>query len=187
MNNLEDISITNLLPTSIARDGQILASAKAIDNEIAKINALIDKVIIFPHIDKLDSELIDLLAEQFRAPFYDAALSIEKRREIVKNSISWHKKKGTVGAIEEIVTTIFGKSEILEWYEYGGEPHHFRIVTNNINTTEDMVNKFKEAAEHIKRKSSKLDEIVITLTNKFNIFYGFVYHEENNITVRQEA
>jgi len=185
MNDIKSISIVDLLPHSIAADSQILASAKAIDDELVKVTKLMDKVIFFPYIDKLDSELVDVLAEQFRAPFYDVNLSIEKRRELVKNSIAWHKKKGTVGALEEVVTTIFGESKVMEWHEYGGEPHHFRIITNDINTSDDMVDKFKEAAEHIKRKSSKLDEVVVLLTNKFNIYFGFALHTGDKIILRQ--
>ena len=185
MNDIKNISIVDLLPPSISKDSQILASAMAIDNELLKVTNLIDKIIIFPHIDKLDSELVNILAEQFRAPSYDTNLPIETRRQLVRNSIAWHKKKGTVGALEEIVTTIFGESKVMEWYEYGGEPHHFRIITNDINTSDNMVDQFREAAEHIKRESSKLEDVVVLLTNKFNMYYGFGLHIGDKITLRQ--
>ncbi|QEH67254.1 phage tail protein I [Cellulosilyticum sp. WCF-2] len=187
MNNINQTSIMDLLPPSIASDSKIINAAKALDKEIAKVNELMEKTIILPYIDKLGLELVDILAEQFKAPFYDSSLSIEKKRELVKKSIAWHNRKGTVGALEEVVTTIFGESEVSEWYEYGGEPHHFRITTTNLEVDNELIQQFKETAEHIKRKSSKLDEVIVNIASQLDIFTGFAIHQVDKIIVRQEG
>ena len=187
MSSIKQVSIMDLLPSSISNDAQIINAAMALDKELTKVNELMEKVIILPYIDKLDAELVDILAEQFKTPFYDSSLSIDKKRELVKKSIAWHKKKGTVGALEEVVTTIFGESEVSEWYEYDGEPHHFRITTTNLGVDTDLLQRFKEAAEHIKRKSSKLDEVIVVIASQLNLFTGFAIHQADKVIVCQEG
>lgn len=187
MHSIKNLSIKELLPSSISADKQILASCEAIDLEIRKLQRTIQKLYILPSIDTLEDDRVDLMAQQFDAPYYDPTLPLGTKRQLVKNAINWHKKKGTVAAIEEVVSTIFGESTVEEWYEYGGEPHHFRITTTNISTDETFINKFKEAAEHIKRKSSWLDEVIVLLASELGIYIGFALHTGDRITIRQEG
>lgn len=187
MHNMKDISIKQLLPPSISQDKQIIASCAAIDLEMKKLQSAIQKLYILPCIDTLEDNMVDLMAQQFDAPYYDVTLPLGTKRRLVRNAINWHKKKGTVAAVEEVVSTIFGESTVEEWYEYGGEPYHFRITTTNISTDETFINKFKEAAEHVKRKSSWLDEVIVLLASELGIYIGFAVHTGDRITIRQEG
>ena len=187
MHNMNDLSIKALLPASISYDEQVIASCEAIDLEMKKLQTAIQKLYILPSIDTLEDDMVDLMAQQFDAPYYDATLPLGTKRKLVKNAINWHKKKGTVAAVEEVVSTIFGESTVEEWYEYGGEPHHFRITTTNISVDESFINRFKDAAEHIKRKSSWLDEVIVLLASKLSIYVGFAVHTGDKITIRQEG
>ncbi len=187
MHSINNLSIKELLPSSISYDKQVIASCEAIDLEMKKLQSAIQKLYILPSIETLEEDMVDLMAKQFDAPYYDATLPLETKRNLVKNAINWHKKKGTVAAVEEVVSTIFGESTVEEWYEYGGEPHHFRITTTNISTDESFIDKFKEAAEHVKRKSSWLDEVIVLLASELGIYIGFALHTGDRITIRQEG
>ena len=187
MNSIKDISLLQLMPSSIANDVTVRNLCKAIDGEVTKLNLAIDKLCILPNISQLDNNLLDILASQSDAPYYDVNLSLKQKREIVKNSINWHKKKGTVAAVEEVVSIIFGESSVEEWYQYGGEPHHFRIITTNINVNDDFINRFKSAAEHIKRKSSWLDDVIVLIASELKMYVGFALHTGETITIRQEG
>ncbi len=129
----QSISFRELLPISISHDANIQAACLSLDQELSKLRSCIETLSILPNITAASEEIVDLLALQFDVPHYEENLPIDKKRELVKKAIAWHKKKGTVGAVEEIVSLIFGESTIEEWYEYGGAAHHFRITTSNIS------------------------------------------------------
>lgn len=187
VNNINNFSIVDLLPPSISSDSTIINACKCIDQELHKVSGYIEKLNILNNIDNLDDSILDVLAYQFDVPYYDSDLTIEKKRELVKGSISWHKKKGTVGAVEEIVSIVFGESKVEEWYKYNGNPHHFRIITTNIEVDDSFISKFKEAVEHIKRKSSWLDEVIVIIASQLSIYTGFVVHTASTTIIRQEG
>ncbi len=54
-------------------------------------------------------------------------MTIKQKRDSVKKSIIWHKHKGTVGMVEDYVNILFGGAKVYEWFNYSGEPYHFKI------------------------------------------------------------
>ena len=46
---------------------------------------------------------------------------------------------GTRRAVERVVTAYFGSGQVQHWYEYGGRPHFFKILTNNPQVTAEGV------------------------------------------------
>ena len=182
-----NLSFQDLLPLSISHDANIQAACQSLDQELSKLRSCIETLSILPNIANASEEIVDLLALQFDVPHYEAALPLAKKRELVKKAIAWHKKKGTVGAVEEVVSLVFGESTIEEWYEYGGEPHHFRITTTNISVDDSFVERFKIATEKVKRKSAWLDEVIVTLASELNLYTGFVVHMAETITIKQEG
>ena len=55
---------------------------------------------------------------------------------IIRDSVRVHQKLGTKAAVEMALGGIHPKSEIEEWFDYGGKPYRFRIV---LDTTESRV------------------------------------------------
>ena len=55
------------------------------------------------------------------------AAGLTKKRELVRKAIARHRYKGTPAAVEEVCSAAFDSAEVLEWYDYGGEPYHFRV------------------------------------------------------------
>jgi phage tail P2-like protein len=103
--------------------------------------------------------LLDLLAWQFHCDFYSADFSIEQKQEIILKSLDWHTRKGTPSVIEEIVSTVFSKAIIQEWFEYGGLPYRFRIATDEQIPDTEELNKFLRAIKSVKNIRSSLDAI----------------------------
>ena len=96
-------------------------------------------ILLYPRIDELPENLIDALAEQFHIDFYDAEMSLQQKRTVVKNSIAWHRRKGTPSVVEEMVQTVFESAHVEEWFEYGGEPYHFRVTLITAPLTDKAV------------------------------------------------
>ena len=137
MKRIDDYSIHDDLPESLKRKNA-QEIAKTVDEVLHKYESKIQKVLIYPVIDQLDSELVDALAIQLHCDFYDKSLSLEKRRQIVKTSIAWHRIKGTPAAVEMLTQTIFRNSYTKEWFEYGGRPYFFRMVQDISDGREDV-------------------------------------------------
>ena len=97
---LEKISLADVIPSSIAHDKNIQALIAAIDPQLQEVSKNIEEAFIVSRLDSLPENVIDLLAWQWHVDFYEPALPIETKRELVRDSIKWHRKKGTKAAVE---------------------------------------------------------------------------------------
>ncbi|GAQ24209.1 phage tail protein I [Tepidanaerobacter syntrophicus] len=161
MIDIYEVKLLDLLPPNLRHDPDIIAASKAVDDEFLLVVNEAKHCIIMPRIDELESDLVDLLAWERHVDFYDTSLPLEIRRTLVKNSIRWHKRKGTPAAVEEIVTEIFGKGQVEEWFEYDGKPYMFKIHTRDLIDSEEKYTKIIDAINTVKNTRSWLEKIVI--------------------------
>lgn len=160
--NIKDYNIADNLPVSLDRDNT-RDVAKVIDEKLHEIDMMTELCDIYPRIDKLSSNLIDALAIQLHVDFYKTTLPLEVRRTLVKNSILWHMKKGTKFAVEGVVSAAFDLSTVQEWFEYGGEPYHFKITTECVTTEKGVLDELRRAVDSVKNVRSWLDRIEFLL------------------------
>ena len=186
MNKVGEVSLLSLIPPNLLEDEQVVNSAKALDKSLQELHNFIPKTIVLPSIDSLDENIVDLLAIQFDAPFYDPQLDIEKKRILVKNSINWHKRKGTVGVIEELVSTVFSESKVIEWYEYDGRPYRFKVITTDPITDPEVYKQFHKAIYSVKNVRSWLDNLGIEREYSLGLHYAASVHIGKEITVRND-
>lgn len=155
----EEYRIADHLPESLNSDN-LRELAKLIDEKMAEINRMSELVSIYPRIDELSSNLVDTLAIQFHADYYDKGLPLDVRRSLVKNSMRWHLRKGTKGVVQEMVQTIFASGVVQEWYEYGGDPYYFRVeLMTPMRITPDNLNLLVKLINLVKNVRSWLDEL----------------------------
>jgi phage tail P2-like protein len=160
--DLGNISILNLMPVNLAADKNIQMMAEAFDEVLRDIIKKIPDVEIISNLALkriVNETLIDLLAWQFHVDFYEPRLPIEIKRELVLKSLDWHYRKGTPSVVEEIVSTVFTKAKIQEWYEYGGLPYRFRIATEEDIPDAEAMKKFVRAINSGKNTRSFLDNL----------------------------
>ncbi|MFY0545444.1 phage tail protein I [Brevibacillus sp. H7] len=185
MRDIHNISLVELLPPSLLADEKVKAAAQAIDSELKKVTEAIAKLTLLYSVDDLEDAWLDELAWSLHVDFYDVTLPIEQKRELVKNSDAWHRRKGTPSAVEELVSTIFGDGEVEEWYDYGGQPYHFRVVTNNFAATNEQAEEFTKAVNSVKNARSWLETIILRAGDELNLYYGNVLHMGEFMTVEQ--
>lgn len=160
MNDVTSAGVFDLLPPNLRSDPSIAAAARAIDEKLRGATDEILKLCYYVRLDELTPEETDELAWQWHVDFYDPSLPVEKRRELVKRSLGWHKRKGTPSAVEEIVSAAFDSATVFEWFEYAGEPFHFKVQTRDI-ITEEKYNQVVRAINSVKRASAVLDDIEV--------------------------
>lgn len=125
--DIENVSLLDILPVNLLDDENINAAARALDEELQSISKATKSALILPRLDELPESVIDLLAWQWHVDFYEPSMSVETKRRLIRESIAWHRIKGTPAAVEKSVSAIFNGGNVTEWYEYGGEPYRFRM------------------------------------------------------------
>lgn len=162
LRNIQTISLLDILPDSILADEKIKAIAVALDTELQKVTAETQQVLHLPRLDVLPEKVIDLLAWQFHVDFYEpVGMDIKTKRKLVKESIAWHRIKGTPAAVEMMLSSTFGRSaKVSEWYEYNGEPYHFKVsVKTKKFPTMESLGLAKQGVLAAKNTRSVLDSI----------------------------
>ena len=155
------VNFADYLPGALKQDPKIRAIAEAVTKEALTVSGEIENVLIYSRIDELPEALIDILAYDMHVDWYDYSFPLKVKRDILKGSVKVHKKMGTKYAVEKALGALYPQSEVEEWYQYEGEPHHFHIVCD---VTENRVTaSFQEIINAVmmyKRLSSHLDEVV---------------------------
>ena len=162
MNKLDDVTLLDLLPPNLKRDPDAIAASAALADEYKRIYNLASKAVVFANIENLAESWLDLLAVDMHVDYYVETLPIDKKRELVIKSIPLHRKKGTPWAVEELIGLVFGDGRVEEWWEYGGEPYHFRVRSFNPLTTPEDVQRFTIAVNSVKNLRSVLEDVIIT-------------------------
>lgn len=161
------------------------AMCAALNPQLQNIANEIDKCKLLSRVDELPEEILDQLAYELHIDWYDINAQIDAKRRIVKNSDKVHMFLGTAFAIEQVVQDYFGDGTVEDWYEYSGNPPYFRIVTTNPSITSDEADRFAMAIEKVKRGTSRLEAIVLTMAGDLASNFCFIVHTGDVYTVEQ--
>ena len=136
MNSLKDADFYATFPPALKKDEKMVALGRLIADELHQTVEQTKKNIIYANINELSETWLDVLAYDLHVDWYDYDYPIEAKRAIIRDSVRVHQKLGTKAAVEMALGGIHPKSEIEEWFDYGGKPYRFRIV---LDTTESRV------------------------------------------------
>lgn len=172
--NLNNIDLLSLQPSYLQQDKFVQALCKALNSYFQKLSDSTKLVYVYGRIDELEEEIIDSLAWQFHVDFYDYTLSLEQKRALVKKSKMLHRIKGTPKAVEEACTTVFGKTKLKEWFEYGGKPYFFGLDVDitEVGASPEELKKLDILIDVYKNKRSWIDYINLFIASKGNIYIG---------------
>jgi len=115
---LSDISFVDLLPGSISGDKTVRDAASALDKELQTVNSMLDVPTLLSRLDELPEPAVDLLAWQFHVDFWDSDMELPEKREVVRESIAWHKHKGTPWAVKHLLAKVgFTDADVIEFWQ----------------------------------------------------------------------
>jgi phage tail P2-like protein len=160
--DLNNVSILNLMPPNLASDPKIKMAAEAFDDVLRDIIKKIPNISVIPNLvlnKTVDTVLIDLLAWQFHVDFYDPNMPVSVKRDLVLKSLDWHFRKGTPSVVEDIVSTVFAKAVVQEWFEYDGLPYRFRVATEESMPETETRSNLIRAINSVKNTRSYLDAL----------------------------
>ena len=154
--------LTEILPESVLLDPKLRASAEALEFQLEKLSSDIWQVLHLPRLEELSGRILDHLAEQFHVDFYEPLYLTEaEKKNLIRESIAWHRIKGTVGAVEQIAHSAFRDATIEEAKDYGGLPYRFWITTTGFKYAPDGLSTFLRMINAAKNVRSWLDKIIV--------------------------
>lgn len=174
---LSNLEFIKLLPQFMQNDAAVRGLAAGIDSFIPQLAAEIEKLSTWDRINALTEAELDELAWELNILWYDTGAPIEVKRNIVRDSDEVYKKLGTKWAVENVINTYFGDGYVQEWFQYGGEPGRFRVYSGNPTLNETKFAEFLNILNKVKRASSQLDGVFITLSGQMNLYAGTAMHE----------
>jgi phage tail P2-like protein len=169
MNDAYGITYDNLmrtLPDVLRDDDNMRALASAAAAALAALSEKTALANIYGRIDALPEAVLDLLAYDFKVDWWDADYTLEEKRRTLKDSWNVHRRLGTKAAVERAISAVYRDTQVSEWFEYGGEPYHFKLLIDATYERADPVKhrRVLARAEFYKNLRSLLDGIEYTTT-----------------------
>ncbi|WJQ12748.1 phage tail protein I [Geobacillus stearothermophilus] len=156
MIKLDELRLADILPDSLKKDEVTVALAEAIEHEFQLFLQQID---ILNPAAAPPSFALDMVAYEEHVDFYDPALPEQQKRALIANAELVHRRKGTAWAVEEVASIFFKNARLREWFEYDGQPYHFKIETDEDFKNESDIPVLLRLLYANKRKSTRLDAI----------------------------
>lgn len=183
---LNDVNIIELLPEWM-RDEQDI-KALALGSNAEAVRALGQALLLtrWDKLDELSEEYLDALAKELNIPWYRTDATVDTKRKVIRNSDLVHKILGTKKAVEMVVEDYFEEGEVREWYEYGGAPYHFRVVSDNTEMVASNAALFMHLLNIVKRKSAWLDALAVLFEEDSPVYAGAAYQDVEKLTINFE-
>lgn len=170
-------NMVRMLPEPMRRDDGTAAMARVAAEELERRGIESGLPRLWGRFDDMAGALLDILAEDLGLTWYDSDAPAAVKRELLKNSGQVFRRLGTKWAVENVIGTYFGEGFVREWFEYDGEPGHFRVYSPNPSVNQERLEEFLSLLERVKRTSAKLDGIFISLTGQTPIYAGVAVRE----------
>lgn len=173
MNKVDDIPLKETLPDSIRKDRTVQDICDAIKKEMQAVSRAAGYCLLLPRLDELSETLLDELAWEYHVDLYDQNYDIGQKRELVRQALENHRKKGTAAVVRNVVSIILEDGRVEEWFQYGGEPYHFRVILIlGPMASEDTIQKLVDTVYAVKNVRSWLDYVQFHRESEGRIYFG---------------
>lgn len=148
--------VLDLLGPNYRADPEVQALSHAIKLGVYMLINNAEKAMVYCGVDYLDGSTLDLLAAELRTQYYNTSYPVEKKRELVKNTLLWHQRAGTAGVVNDLVKTVYGEDAVIsEWFEYSGEPYTF-MASSHDQLSPESIAAFNDILKNAKNIRSRL-------------------------------
>lgn len=155
------------------KDPEVKALSYALQQQFIALKEHADQMQCFSNVEELNETVLDYLAIELQAMYYEQSMSLDKKREIIKNTIKWHIYAGTPAAVSEMVNVIFGTGRVVEWFDFENPeeriPGTFDIITD-AGFSKDLIARFNKTIKKVKNARSHLRKVNIERKNDATVF-----------------
>lgn len=154
-----------LFPRFLLEDQNGYAMAKAVTRGIELfLKAVQDGIDTVLNEEKMPEWRLDEMAWETGC-MYDYTAEVEAKRKWIRNATPWYSMYGTPAGICQFLEGYFDDIDLEEWWQYGGDPYHFRVVVSGEWTRENEL-WARRVIEEAKNVRSVLDDLSIVETTK---------------------
>lgn len=132
----------------------------AVDRQMAKLNSFSERLRVWTDLEHVNPRYYGMIAACIRSLYYNSSYDDKTKLTILKNAMKVNRYAGSRKAVDQLISDVYGSAEFHPWYEYGGQPYHFKITTDTV-LAEDIIERFSEILERAKRLRSIMDNIMI--------------------------
>lgn len=186
MIDLRNCKTMDIMPLALKKDLYVQAAGYALRKTTRMLMEKIDRTSVYAALDLMSNEIVDLLAEEFRAQYYDTSLPVEEKKEAVKKALLWHCRAGTVSAVRELTNFVWRSesAKVQEWFEYGSDPYLFRILLGtDMSIEEDLIDAFLDAVWKVKNTRSHLESITFMRKLDQTLYVGAATRSWGNLVI----
>ena len=170
MISLREAKITDCIPAALAAQPWAQALAYAEWKMRCLLLEYAEESQIYTALDTCPETVLDALAVNWKADWYDASYPGEVKRNIIRNTVAVRRYMGTAWSTRKALGNVWPDSDVEEWYNYGGEPGCFRVVCN---VTDAQTAAKKDSIEKnvmlYKRESAHLDSIEFMVRRRLTV------------------
>lgn len=166
MIKLKDLKLSAIIPDSL-RDENFTAITRSLDDILKEFTGSIKQTLHLPRLDELSGDILNVLAEQFHLDFFDTTLDEPTKRNLIRQSIELHRRKGTVWAVEFIANQFFEAAQVVE---HGG--YLFSIKAKEYKSTPQLFKTFAQMFMDYKNERSWLRAIEVDMSPPASTVYA---------------
>lgn len=182
MTKLLELDFTSLLPEHLKKYENIKAMTKVFEDKVKeKILVKIPSLFMYSDFENMEERLLDEMAIAWHVDFYDENLDKVKKATLVRGAYISHLKKGTRSAVQAALDDVFGGIEILEWFQYGGDPYTFKLIVEDAVPSPEEINRIYEMVNHYKSARSHITGFTVSTSDQLNLGYASGSHSWGRI------
>lgn len=177
MNKLEQASYISIFPENLKKYKNLTAFSKNIEKTFKTyIVSKIQNLALFYNLEIQEDKVLDEIAWFFNIDKYRIDLDREIKIKLIKSAYWVHSKKGTKTAVISQLKNLNYEIKIEEWFEYGGRPFTFRLITGNESKDKNWLKNVLSLIEEYKNVRSILEAFYL-LKEKKHKYYVAGYKE----------
>lgn len=155
-----EIPMEQLLPGFLRRDKTCAALGAALKKGLEIFCGKAEQGLdVLLRADKMPEWRLDEMAWELGC-LYDYGAEIAMKREWIRNAVPLYASYGTAEAIYKYLGGYFESVQVEEWWQYGAEEYHFRVIVAG-QWTRKSADWAKEAIEKVKNVRSVLDYLAV--------------------------
>lgn len=198
--NIYDIDLTKLVSHSLLEDEKMKQICEVVNTELQQMMTTTEWAKASYDIDNASEAVLQHIAWQLNSELFFLGATLEEKRRLVKEAIKLHRYKGTKYAVEHSIQMIVPTAKVEEWFEYDGNPYHFRVLNverrtlREVLTIISLINIMKSLRSWIDNNFIAIDEMLVDLNllididilmvttqdvnylSNFDFFYTTVYN-----------
>ena len=190
-----NVDLTKLVSYGLLQDSHMVKICESINTELQSLISDSSFAKSSYDVDNANVAILEHIAWQLNSELFFVGKTLAEKEQLVKEAIKLHRKKGTKYAVEKSIQMIIPNAKVEEWFEYDGNPYHFRVLNADRRTLKEiltiisLINIMKSLRSWIDNEFIAIDEGLIDLnllldmdilmTANYNIRYikssGFIY------------